>query len=399
MSWVFAVTEFICAGTRRRAGDRFRIPTARVEDLAAAGLVLSDATAARLWEEAPGRVLTPEGVPSSYAPAHATRGAIRVLQLTHYDPGSSVYRYHSAANAVPGVLSAFVRFGHSNPHCDLRQWDGFGDLPRIRALLMTADVVHCHMDYRCLFHDLRTAPDPTKLLARTYHGSIAPGDTKRVLVEAETDAKLRTLVLGARPYHHRLGVPHWLPIPIPVRDYAALALARGALGAARPLRVAHSPTVRANKGTDAFLAAIDTLRGEGVPIEAVLIEGMKHGEALRLKATCDVTFDSFWLGVQGSGLEAGAMHQAVVAGDPEAQADLTRLGLPVPWTVANDAGALLAVLRRLATDPGHREAEAARMAAYVTAWHSYEAVGTKYREILDAALRARDLHPSQRHTA
>ncbi len=49
---------------------------------------------------------------------------------------------------------------------------------------------------------------------------------------------------------------------------------------------------------------------QGIDIEPVLIENMEHGAALRLKASCDAVFDSFWLGMQGSGLEGAAMGKA-----------------------------------------------------------------------------------------
>jgi hypothetical protein len=117
------------------------------------------------------------------------------------------------------------------------------------------------------------------------------------------------------------------------------------------------------------------LRAEGVDIEAVLIEGMDHGEALALKATCDATFDSFWLGMQGSGLEMAAMGGVVIAGDADAARDLERYDEPCPWTFANDGHSLKATLRRLATEPEWAAQEAARVAGYVARWHTYEGVG------------------------
>lgn len=383
---VFALSPCIIAGVRRERYERFRIPAARKRDLTAGGLLLSERTASALWRTSRGRILAPEGIPSTVTAAPLTERPLRVLQLTHYDPGASVYRYHSAANATPGIVSALVRFGDTNPHCSHRQWDGYRDLAQVKALLLTADVIHCHMDLRCLFHDLRSSPLAHQRLARTYHGSVLPGDTTRRLVEHEVDRRNRAIVFGARPYHLRPGmdVPHWLPIPMPCADYATLAEGREPVSVRRPFRVAHSPTNRAIKGTEAFVAAIESLKAEGIAIEAVMIEGMEHGAALRLKATCDATFDSFFLGMQGSGLEAAAMGQPVLAGDPEAQRDLLKLGIPVPWTVADDAAQLRAQLHRLACEPGYAEAEARRVNAYVRSHHDYAIVGAKYRDILAA---------------
>src|ERR671936_294620 len=45
------------------------------------------------------------------------------------------------------------------------------------------------------------------------------------------------------------------------------------------LRVAHAPSKRAVKGTDAVLAAMETLRSRGMPVELDLIEGVPNREA------------------------------------------------------------------------------------------------------------------------
>jgi hypothetical protein len=379
---VVAVTPCKIDGIPRVRGERFEIRRSRESALVGTGLLETDASFDRLWRRESGRILTPDGVASCAVAGNPGPRPLRVLQLTHYDPGAAAYRYHSALNTQDGVLSVFVRFGHSNPHCDLRQWDGLTQLPHVMSLVMTADVIICHMDFRCLFNDIREAPRPHQVLVRHYHGSLLPDgkDARKTFVEYEVDRKVNAVQVGARPYHHRWEVPHWWGIPMPREDYAKLAEQRRPrvhLGVARKFRVAHSPTVRAIKGTEEFVAAVNALRSEGVMIEPVLIEGMPHGEALRVKATCDATFDSFWLGMQGSGLEMAAMGGAVVAGDPLAVSDLTRYGEPCPWTFANDGPALKDALRRLATDPAWYAQEAARVAGYVARWHGYEAVGAR----------------------
>lgn len=410
---VMALTECIIQGTRRQVGEWFTVPRARVVDLVAFGYVIPDAyfeamqpkaaahwrtaqregltgqslvcdeaTAARLWNECGGRVLTPAGwEATAYEAAPVTAGAVRVLQLTQYDPGSSVYRYHSAANTVDGVVSAMVRWGDSNPHCSLRQWDGLLHNRTVEMLAMTADVIHCHMDYRALHHDLRYALQAGQRAAVTYHGSVSGDDAGKVLVDHQADARMAAIQFGARPYHGRYGVSRYLPIPVPVADYQAAARgrARGDV-----LRIAHSPTKRAIKGTTVLLDAVDWLReSEGVRTEVVLIEDMSHGDALRLKASCDVTFDSFWLGMQGSGIEGAAMGQAVIAGDPEAAAEAAALnGGAIPWTFADERYGLIDVIRRLATDATYYAAEAARVSEYVARVHDYRAVGARYRTYL-----------------
>jgi len=368
---VLVLAECFAGGEHRTAGEW-------LDPMETGGVpwLMTETQVNALWASE-GRILSP--IPTQYAPAKA--GGVRVLQLTHYDPGCAAYRYHSAVNSVDGVTSAFVRWGHSNPACDLRQWDGT-DAYAIRALWLTAEVVHCHMDYTCLTEELREGRQARHMMVRHYHGSM---DTRRpVLFEPEADARWGATIVGARPYHARRGGAAWLPIPMPVKDYEALAKGhkRG-----KAYRVAHSPSIAAIKGTDVFLAVVAELQAEGVPIEAVLIQGVEHGEALRIKATCDATFDSFWLGMQGSGLEGAAMGQAVVAGDAEAVADYAHVGLECPYTFAPDADALRDTLRRLATDTAYHAAEAKRVGAYVKAHHDYPVVGAKYLDILTEARR------------
>lgn len=367
-------TALLADGTRTEAGKWYEVPADVAREWEARGLWVTQATIDALWQAA-GRVLTPDGVPTQYAAAVPGPGAVRVLQVTHYDPGCAVYRYHSAANTVPGVVSALVRWGHSNPACDLRQFDGVTQADAVRVLMATADVVHCHMDWSLLLDELGGLPAGMRA-AITYHGSIEA--VRPTITYPEADARMGATVFGARPYHRRFDA-HWLPIPMPVADYAALAK----VPTGGPFRVAHSPTRREIKGTDAFLEAVAGLQAEGVPIEPVLIEGLSHGEALRVKATCHATFDSFWLGMQGSGLEAAAMGQAVLAGAWDA--DYHRVGLDMPWTVTEEPDALRAALRRLATDRTYYRAEAARVGAYVRQWHDYFVVGARYRDILTGA--------------
>jgi hypothetical protein len=344
---------------------------------------------AALWD-APGRLMSPPEVPECYSAAPVEEGALKVLQVTAYDPGSSVYRYHSAANTVPGVVSSLVRYDYTNPHCHWRQWDGDAHRVTVDALAMSADVIHCHIDYSGLLQRMRLAPGPGQRVAITYHGSLPPGDPRVTYRDRELDEKLGALVFGARPYHHRHGVEHWLPIPMPVANYQAVraSVTRYPLPwQGGRLRIAHSPTVRKIKGTDDFLAAVGYLKDYGLPVEPVLIEDMSHGEALALKATCHVVFDSFWLGMQGSGLEGAAMGLPVIAGDHGAVADLEALGIPCQWTFADTRDELREAVRRLCVDSGFYAAEAQRVHDYTVAHHDYPVVGAKYARLLREAVR------------
>lgn len=365
--------------TRRIAGTRCEVDESLVPWLNEAHLAYTVAQIEDLWLNTEGRVLTPPPLESHYpVPDVGTNRLPRVLQLTYYDPGSAAYRYHSALNASGVAVSAFARFGDSNPHSSLRQWDGEKQLHLVKLLLMTADVVMVHMDYRTLYHGLGELPGADTKLVRLYHGSVSP-NMPRILVENDVDERHGAIQLGARLYHGRFSKTiRWLPIPMPIKDYECEAPAFDGT-----LRVSHSPTVRSYKGTEDLANCIKTLQAEGLQIELVLIENLKHGDAIKLKQTCHVTFDSFWLGIQGSGLEAACMGQMVIAGDDSVRDEYIRSEVGYcPYTYAGDKEQLMNVLRRALEQPSWRQAQARLTNEYVIRYHSYEAVGQRFQEAL-----------------
>ena len=102
------------------------------------------------------------------------------------------------------------------------------------------------------------------------------------------------------------------------------------------LRIAHSPTKRSNKGTTVFLKAIEDLKKKGYQIEAILIEKKSHREALEMKVKADACFDSFWLGMQVSGLESACFEQPVLAGDEFIQDKMVELYGYCPYTFVTE---------------------------------------------------------------
>ncbi len=59
-------------------------------------------------------------------------------------------------------------------------------------------------------------------------------------------------------------------------------------------RILHAPSMPALKGSDRIRAAIETLRGEGFPIDYVEITGRPHGEVMVELAKCDLVIDELY---------------------------------------------------------------------------------------------------------
>lgn len=369
-------------------------------------LHIPDATRLDWWGAA-GRVLSPfAGDTNAPLVREATPGALRIAQGCGYDPGAAAYRFHSAVNQCTKHASAFSRFGDTNPHSSLRQFDGVANAPVVRESLITADVLHCHMNYMLAANttssllrdgDVRSAKAvqwrPGQWIVRHYHGSRPDGRTNlehRVddLVRRRAEIDGGGLIrVGARLTlcaEEGAGDLEWLPIAVPVARYRALRTEVGytPYDGGRVFRIAHSPTKRSYKGTDKLFVAAGRLRAKGLRVDVVLIEGLSHAEALRRKATCDATFDSFWLGIQGSGLEAGAIGQPVIAGDGDVRQLYLRDVGYCPYTFAANEVELERVLERLIVDEAYRAAEAERVAGYVEQVHDYAPVARRYEAML-----------------
>lgn len=129
------------------------------------------------------------------------------------------------------------------------------------------------------------------------------------------------------------------------------------------LRVGHSPTDRAVKDTDAFLAACQKL-----DVEPVLIERRSWADCLALKGTCDVFYDQVRLGYGHAAIEAWGMGIPVIAGaDGRTLARMrdTFGTLPFYSATASTIGDAVEAL----TDEDTRIRYTRRGLAHVARWH------------------------------
>lgn len=128
--------------------------------------------------------------------------------------------------------------------------------------------------------------------------------------------------------------------------------------------VAHAPTERGVKSTEAFLAAAKRLKG----IEVDLIEGVNWMTCLERKGKADIYFDQVKLGYGCNAIEAWGMGLPVIAGGaPDTLIEMERRFGELPFYAATEDtiyDALKALL-----DKDTREEYGARGEAHVRRFH------------------------------
>jgi hypothetical protein len=147
-------------------------------------------------------------------------------------------------------------------------------------------------------------------------------------------------------------------------------------------RVAHAPTNRAVKSTEAFLKATTRL-GEEMAVEVVLIEKADWLTTLARKGVADVFFDQVILGYGNNSIEAWGMGIPVVAGaQPDTLAKM-RERFDLPFYQATE-DTIYEALREL-VDPDTRAEWAKRGKVHAEQFHADEGVVRRleaiYREV------------------
>jgi hypothetical protein len=154
------------------------------------------------------------------------------------------------------------------------------------------------------------------------------------------------------------------------------------------LRIAHAPSKRAVKGTEAVLAAVESLRAKGAPVELDLIEGVPNAEARLRYATADVVVDQLRVGWYGMfAIESMALAKPVVVHLDERAAAETEeaFGLDLPLVRADESSfedvlAGLVEARPELPELGRRSRE------YVERVHAHTAVARRVLEIYERVM-------------
>jgi glycosyltransferase involved in cell wall biosynthesis len=154
------------------------------------------------------------------------------------------------------------------------------------------------------------------------------------------------------------------------------------------LRIAHAPSKRAVKGTEAVLAAVESLRAKGAPVELDLIEGVPNAEARLRYAAADVVVDQLRVGWYGMfAIESMALAKPVVVHlDEEAAAETEEaFGLALPLVRA-DEGKLEDVLATLVEQRAELPERGRRSREYVERVHAHTAVAQRMLEIYERVM-------------
>ena len=154
------------------------------------------------------------------------------------------------------------------------------------------------------------------------------------------------------------------------------------------LRVAHAPSKRAVKGTQAVLDAVESLRKRGAPIELDLIEGVPNREARKRYAAADVVVDQLRVGWYGMfAIESMALAKPVVVYlDEQGAADTEEaFGLELPLVRA-DEQSVEDVLAGLVEVRAELPELGRRSRGYVERIHAHTAVAQRVLEIYERVM-------------
>lgn len=174
-----------------------------------------------------------------------------------------------------------------------------------------------------------------------------------------------------------------VPPAIVLRDWTPTPAQPG-----ETLRIVHAPSKRAVKGTDAVLAAVESLQSRGAPIELDLIEGVPNSEARLRYARADVIVDQLRVGWYGMfAIESMALAKPVVVHlDAEAAAETEQaFGLELPLVRAEER-TLEEVLARLVETRDSLPGIGRRSREYVERVHAHTQVARRVLEIYERVI-------------
>ena len=153
--------------------------------------------------------------------------------------------------------------------------------------------------------------------------------------------------------------------------------------------VVHAPSRRDTKGTRHVLAAVETLRSEGIPFRFELVEGVSQTEARSIYERADLVVDQLiagWYG--GLAVEAMALAAPVIAFVRPDDLGVLPAGMRSELPLIDATPATIhAVLRDLLTTRrSELSAIGLRSRAYVERWHDPLRIAADVRTVYEDAV-------------
>jgi hypothetical protein len=243
---------------------------------------------------------------------------------------------------------------------------------KIRALWDWADVVHIRDAVNYLPADLKRKPTIV-----TYTGNFYRRNHETYHRQAKMT---KSIVTVSTPdlLAYDSDRPIWLPN---ARDDKIDR--RQKRGRGSKMLIVHAPTVRADKGTETIVEAVEGLPG----VDFRLIEKMRYDECLDMKAAGDLLIDQFKYGYGNNAIESWAMGIPVVSGAlPQFMAEHERLG-PLPFVVAREnVESIREAIEHLCNDAKFCREMAQRGRERFFQYHHSPVVAKKVIEIYEMAL-------------
>ncbi len=203
----------------------------------------------------------------------------------------------------------------------------------------------------------------------SYYHSGAPHESA-----ARVESRLATLrlLVGAMTVSAGANFDH-----VPDANHLPLVVDTDAIREGRPPTrevpvIAHAPSLRSTKGTEAILEAFATLRAEGVAFDVDLIEDVDNATAIARMSAADIVVEK----VLGDGYGVTAL-EGLASGRPVVGRTTARATFKVPGYpgVSADPDSIVSVLRALIQSPERRADLGKRGREFVLATHSPAVVG------------------------
>lgn len=187
-------------------------------------------------------------------------------------------------------------------------------LETLRDLMAQADIFHFHMviDEHHSFGPLLPRDFLRgKAIVHHHHGHHDFRANPQAFQEKYARLGRRNLLVSTPDLLHKLPGALWQPNHVPVHSPPYMPLLKKP---AAPLVLAHSPTRKDLKNTDALKATVAALQAEGVSFVLDCIDDVPHTECLARKRRAHIAFDHLqgYYGV--SSLESLSMGLPTIAG-------------------------------------------------------------------------------------